>query len=95
MLQFVTSGRFEPLSGRIGIDVTMAFHKWLARALLLAVILHPLFFLGPDLFLDPGRAWSMLSHMLGAHAIRRASSPWPGGGHYGNGADAQPPAHAL
>ncbi len=42
----------------------MAFHKWLARALLLAVILHPLFFLGSDLFLDIGRAWSTLRHML-------------------------------
>ena len=29
-VQFITSGRFEKLSGRVGIDVTMAFHKWLS-----------------------------------------------------------------
>ena len=39
VVQFVTSGRFEFLSGRIGIDVTMAFHKWSAWALVVVVIL--------------------------------------------------------
>ena len=42
LLQFVTSGRYELLSGGVGIDVTMAFHKWAARLLLTIVILHPL-----------------------------------------------------
>ncbi len=42
MLQFVTSGRYETMSGRVGIDVTMAFHKWAARILLVVVIAHPL-----------------------------------------------------
>jgi predicted ferric reductase len=42
LLQFLTSGRYETLSGGVGIDVTMGFHKWAARLLLVIVILHPL-----------------------------------------------------
>ena len=54
-LQFVTSGRFESLSGRIGIDVTMAFHKWAARLLLAAILLHIILYAVPALLADPGR----------------------------------------
>lgn len=64
MLQFVTSGRFEALSGRIGIDTTMAFHKAAARMLALAVIVHPLLYLMPDLVTYPQRAFWRLGHML-------------------------------
>ncbi len=55
VLQFVTSGRFEWLSGRIGIDVTMAFHKWSAKVLLVMVIVHPLTFIVPNVLADPAR----------------------------------------
>jgi predicted ferric reductase len=41
VLQFLTSGRYETLSGGVGIDVTMGFHKWAARFLLVIVVLHP------------------------------------------------------
>jgi hypothetical protein len=34
-LQFLSSGRYESLSGRIGIDRTMGFHRIAAFALLL------------------------------------------------------------
>ncbi len=64
MLQFVTSGRFELLSQRIGIDVTMAFHKWSARALALAAILHPILYMTPDILDDPGRAGWRFLHLL-------------------------------
>lgn len=47
LLQLVSSGRFEALSGRIGIDLTMAFHKWAARLMILVILLHPLIFLLP------------------------------------------------
>jgi len=63
-LQLVSSGRFEFLSGRIGIDITMAFHKWMARLLVLFVIAHPLFFVLP---VDPSRlnsAWNHLAALL-------------------------------
>jgi predicted ferric reductase len=66
MLQFVTSGRFEQLSGRIGIDVTMAFHKWSARTLAVAVLMHPLLYIAPDFFADPVRGVSRILHMLTA-----------------------------
>lgn len=49
LLQMVSSGRFEAISGRIGIDVTMAFHKWAAPVALLLVIGHLAFLVGlPD-----------------------------------------------
>jgi predicted ferric reductase len=42
LLQFISSGRFERLSGRIGIDRTMRFHQLGARVAALLVIAHPL-----------------------------------------------------
>jgi len=42
LLQFITSGRFERLSGRIGIDRTMHFHQLAARFAAVLVIAHPL-----------------------------------------------------
>ncbi len=64
MLQFVTSGRYEALSGRVGIDVTMAFHKWAARILLVVVILHPLLFQFPISFDRLDVFFSRVGHML-------------------------------
>jgi predicted ferric reductase len=46
-IQFVTSGRFSIVSGRLGIDRVMAFHKIAAWWLLLAVLLHPLLYVLP------------------------------------------------
>jgi len=46
-VQFVTSGRFEIVSGRLGIDKIMAFHKIAAWWVLLALILHPVLYLLP------------------------------------------------
>ena len=64
MLQFVTSGRFEALSGRIGIDVTMAFHKWTARVLFIVVLVHPLLFVAPTFLDDPASGLKRLGLML-------------------------------
>jgi predicted ferric reductase len=64
VVQFVTSGRFEFLSGRIGIDVTMAFHKWSARALVVVVILHPLTFIVPNVLADPSRTLDWLTYVF-------------------------------
>ncbi|MGQ7792328.1 ferredoxin reductase family protein [Faunimonas sp. B44] len=50
-VQFVTSGRFETVSGRLGIDKIMAFHKVAAGWILLAVLLHPLLYVLPT-FVD-------------------------------------------
>ncbi len=64
VLQFVTSGRFEWLSGRIGIDVTMAFHKWSAKVLVAMVIIHPLTFIVPNVLADPSRTLDWLVHLF-------------------------------
>ena len=64
VLQFVTSGRFEFLSGRIGIDVTMAFHKWSAKVLVVMVIIHPLTFIVPNVLADPSRSLDWLIYLF-------------------------------
>jgi predicted ferric reductase len=64
LLQFVTSGRYETLSGRVGIDVTMAFHKWAARLLLAVVILHPLLLQLPVSFDNLGLFFTRLGTAL-------------------------------
>ncbi len=46
-IQFVTSGRFKSVSGRLGIDKIMAFHKIAARWVLIILILHPLAYVFP------------------------------------------------
>ena len=52
-VQFVTSGRFGPVSGRLGIDKIMAFHKIAAWWVLLALLLHPVFYVLPTWLDDP------------------------------------------
>ena len=41
LLEFVLSGRFRSVSGRIGIDITMRMHQLMARSLALFIIVHP------------------------------------------------------
>ncbi|MFN4101826.1 MAG: ferric reductase-like transmembrane domain-containing protein, partial [Pararhodobacter sp.] len=52
-VQFVTSGRFNPVSGRLGIDKIMAFHKVAAWWVLLGLLLHPLLYVLPTWLDDP------------------------------------------
>ena len=52
-VQFVTSGRFGLVSGQLGIDKIMAFHKVAAWWVLLALVLHPVFYVLPTLLDDP------------------------------------------
>lgn len=47
LMQMVSSGRFERLSGRLGIDVTMGFHKWAAPVALALALAHPILLVGP------------------------------------------------
>ena len=53
-VQFVTSGRFETVSGHLGIDKIMAFHKFAVWWVLLALILHPLAYVLPTWLENPG-----------------------------------------
>lgn len=68
MLEFVLSGRFGRLSGRVGIDVTMRVHQLAALGILLFLLVHPFLYAVPRLSPDPMRAVSFLQSMF--------SSPW-------------------
>lgn len=41
LVEFVLSGRFRAISGRIGMDATMRFHQLLARSALVLALVHP------------------------------------------------------
>ncbi|GGK45670.1 ferredoxin reductase family protein [Salinarimonas ramus] len=51
-VQLVTSGRFDTVSGRLGIDRIMAFHKMIAWFVLAALLLHPLLYVLPTATAD-------------------------------------------
>lgn len=69
-LQFLCSGRFETISGRLGIDRTMGFHRIAAYVLLAFAVLHPLLYLTNTLLADPLAAWHRLQGMLGSPRLR-------------------------
>jgi len=59
LMEFVLSGRFPLVSGRIGIDNTMRFHQLIARPVTVLVLLHPFVYTLPKgraLPWDPSRA---------------------------------------
>lgn len=61
-LQFLSSGRFEWLSGRIGIDRTMGFHRIAAYALVGFAVTHPLSYIALEVFDRPSVAASLAGH---------------------------------
>ncbi|MAC77011.1 MAG: hypothetical protein CML66_03005 [Rhodobacteraceae bacterium] len=46
LAEFVLSGRFRMLSGRVGMDVTMRIHQLMARTALVFALVHPLLYRG-------------------------------------------------
>lgn len=54
MVAFVLSGRFQTVSGRIGIDQTMRLHQLSARLLAVPVLIHPFLYATP---IGPARPW--------------------------------------
>lgn len=46
LVEFVLSGRFRTISGRVGMDVTMLYHQLLARTALVLVLVHPFLYRG-------------------------------------------------
>jgi predicted ferric reductase len=76
LLQFVLSGRFEWLSGRIGIDRTMRFHQVTSRAILAFIIVHPLLYAVPRLFPDPTGALATLAWMFSSQNLRSGVVAW-------------------
>ena len=63
-IQFVTSGRFEAVSGSLGIDKIMAFHKVAAWWVLIAIVLHPLAHVLPTWADDPALGAERLTAYL-------------------------------
>lgn len=63
-IQLVTSGRFEAVSGRLGIDKIMAFHKIAAWWVLIALIMHPLAYVLPTWADDPALGAERLTAYL-------------------------------
>ena len=41
LLEFVLSGRYRHITARVGMDLTMRFHQWMALAALAFLLLHP------------------------------------------------------
>ena len=72
LLQFIASGRFERLSGRVGIDRTMRFHQLAGRVAVALIIAHPLL---PRVPTDPGRIGETFSIMA---IMVRAPHLWSG-----------------
>ena len=62
--QLGSSGRIPLLSGRIGIDVTMAFHKWAAPVALALLVAHPILLAGPFDLSVPSRILVRLGNLL-------------------------------
>lgn len=69
-LQFLSSGRFEALSGKIGIDRTMGFHRIAGVALLAFALVHPMSYVGGLLLEDPRAAASLLHALLSSTRLR-------------------------
>lgn len=61
--EFVLSGRFTLVSGRIGIDAIMRLHQLAARVAFVLIMLHPLLYVWPRMASDPLGAASILGAM--------------------------------
>ncbi|GIL00607.1 MAG: hypothetical protein BroJett030_05060 [Alphaproteobacteria bacterium] len=76
LLQFLLSGRFRWLSGRVGIDRAMRFHQVTAWAILAFVLLHPLLYAAPRLAPDPTDALAALNRMFSSPNLRSGVIAW-------------------
>lgn len=76
LLQFAHAGRWHPVSGGTGIDVTMRFHRAAAMLLLALVLLHPVLFVLPLLLDDPARGLARLHAMFGSERMTAGRIAW-------------------
>jgi predicted ferric reductase len=56
LAEFLLSGRFQSVSKRIGMDVTMRFHQLLARTALVLALVHPFLYRAPS---KPAYPWDV------------------------------------
>lgn len=76
LLQFLLSGRFAWLSGRIGIDRTMRFHQLTGWAILAFIVVHPLLYAAPRLLPEPADALAVLNRMFASPNLRSGVIAW-------------------
>jgi predicted ferric reductase len=76
LVQFVLSGRFRQVSGRIGIDRTMRLHQLMAWTVLVFILAHPFLYAAPRLADGPGAALTSLSRMFGSQGLRTGVIAW-------------------
>jgi predicted ferric reductase len=76
LLEFVLSGRFRRISGRVGIDVTMRVHQLAALGVLSFLLVHPLIYAVPRLSPDPSRAVAFVMQMFGSDWYRSGVVAW-------------------
>ncbi|MBK0399619.1 ferredoxin reductase family protein [Limibaculum sp. M0105] len=63
LVEFVLSGRFRAVSGRIGMDVTMRLHQLFARSALVLALVHPFLYRAPSIRPYPWDATRRLTLM--------------------------------
>lgn len=76
LAQFLLSGRFRSLSGKVGIDLTMRFHQLAAWSLLAFVLLHPFLYALPTLVADPAAGFARLRGMFASPGLRTGVIAW-------------------
>ncbi len=76
LLQFAHSGRWNLVSGRSGIDVTMRFHRAAAILVLVMVLLHPVLFVLPLLLDDPAGGLARLHAMFTSPRMTTGKIAW-------------------
>jgi predicted ferric reductase len=76
LMQFLLTGRFRTIGGRVGIDVILRLHQIAARMLTVMVLLHPFVYGLPRLFSDPAAYWSSLARMTMMPAFASGVAAW-------------------
>jgi predicted ferric reductase len=76
LLEFMLSGRYRGVSGRVGIDVTMRVHQLAAWGVLLFLLFHPFLYAVPRLTPDPMRAVASLERMFTSEWYRSGVIAW-------------------
>ena len=76
LLEFVLSGRFRSVSGRVGIDVTMRVHQLAAWGVLLFLLVHPFLYAVPRLSPDPSHALTFIKRMFTGEWYRSGVIAW-------------------
>jgi len=76
LVQFLLSGRFRHISGRVGIDLTMRFHQLAALTVFAFILVHPLLYAVPRLWPDPMNALTSLGRMFSSEGLRSGVIAW-------------------